>query len=162
LSGLRNKGRKGTPSRHSARGTLLDNTEISSAAATFLQPYHFQRKLALVFIPKLVCYLFMRNRLGQKDSRAQACSVEIFESRTKFDLAAAINKTLGEQRVSQAQASTILKLPQPKISALANYRLDGFSVQRLLRILNTLGRDVFIQVGKKKAGSTGKTSVIAA
>ncbi len=104
----------------------------------------------------------MRKRLGQKDSRAQACSVEILESRTKFDLATAINKTLGEQRLSQAQASTILKLPQPKVSALANYRLGGFSVQRLLRILNTLGRDVFIQVGKKKAGSIGKTSVIAA
>ena len=59
-----------------------------------------------------------------------------------------------------ARASTELGIPQPKISALANYRLNGFSVEGLL---NALGRDVVIQVGHKKhAGSTGKTSVSAA
>src|SRR5207249_11682447 len=49
---------------------------------------------------------------------------------TKFDLAAAINKAISEQRLSQVQASAMLRIPQPKISALANYHLDGFSVKR--------------------------------
>jgi len=81
---------------------------------------------------------------------------------TKFDLAAAINEAISEQRLSHVQASAMLRIPQPKISALANYHLDGFSVQRLLRILNALGRDVVSQVIKKEAGSIGKTSVAAA
>ena len=85
------------------------------------------------------------------------------DGRTKVDLARAINTAIAEQSLSQAEAATLLKLPQPKISSLANYHLDGFSVQRLFRILNALGRDVVIQVGgKNKPGSPGKTSVSAA
>jgi len=85
------------------------------------------------------------------------------ENQTKTDLATAINVAISELRLSQAQAADVLGIPQPKISALANYRLDGFSVQRLFKLLNALGRDVVIQVGKRKeAQSKGKTSVRAA
>jgi predicted XRE-type DNA-binding protein len=38
---------------------------------------------------------------------------------------------------------------QPKISALRNGRLDGFSAERLIRFLNALGRDVRITVSVK-------------
>jgi predicted XRE-type DNA-binding protein len=81
---------------------------------------------------------------------------------TKLRLAKAINEALQQQRMSQSDAATLLGIPQPKVSALANYRLDGFSVQRLFRLLNALGRDVLIQISKKKPGSIGKTSVTAA
>ena len=85
------------------------------------------------------------------------------DHRTKVDLATAINKAISERQLSQAEASSALGMPQPKISAIANFRLDGFSVQRLFRILNALGRDVVIQVGEKKeSGSTGRTYVSAA
>ena len=40
---------------------------------------------------------------------------------------------------------------QPKISALANYRLEGFSVERLMHFLNALGRDVEIVIRNKPA-----------
>jgi predicted XRE-type DNA-binding protein len=36
-------------------------------------------------------------------------------------------------------AAERLHLNQPKISALANYRLSGFSVERLIHFLNALG-----------------------
>jgi len=39
----------------------------------------------------------------------------------------AINQSLLGRRVSQIAAAGLLKISQPKISALANYRLDGFS-----------------------------------
>ena len=82
---------------------------------------------------------------------------------TKLRLATAIIEAIREQQLSQSEAAALLWIPQPKVSALVNYRLEGFSVQRLFRALNALGRDVVIQIGgKKKPGSAGKTSVRAA
>ena len=43
----------------------------------------------------------------------------------------------------------LLGINQPKISALVNYRLDGFSVERLMHFLNALDRDVEIVIRKK-------------
>ncbi len=40
------------------------------------------------------------------------------------------------RRLSQTAAARLLDINQPKISALVNYRLDGFSVERLMRFLN--------------------------
>jgi predicted XRE-type DNA-binding protein len=82
---------------------------------------------------------------------------------TKLRLASAIIEAICEQQLSQSEAAVLLGIPQPKVSALVNYRLEGFSVQRLFRALNALGRDVVIQIGgKKRSGSAGKTSVSAA
>jgi hypothetical protein len=39
--------------------------------------------------------------------------------------------------------------PVPKVSALVNYRLEGFSVERLMNFLNGLDRDVEIVIRKK-------------
>jgi len=38
---------------------------------------------------------------------------------------------------------------QPKISALMNYRFDGFSAERLMHFLNALDRDIEIVIRKK-------------
>jgi len=79
------------------------------------------------------------------------------EKLTKVRLAVAINGILEQKRVRQAAAAKLLNLNQPKISALANYRLEGFSVERLLRFLNALDRDVQIIIRpkprSKRAGS---------
>ena len=45
---------------------------------------------------------------------------------TKVRLAVKINKLFAAQRLNQARAAILLDLSQPKISALRNYRLDGF------------------------------------
>jgi hypothetical protein len=54
----------------------------------------------------------------------------------------------------------LLGVNQPKISALRNYRLSGFSVERLLNFLNALGRDVEIIIRRRRSG-TSTTRVIA-
>jgi predicted XRE-type DNA-binding protein len=46
-------------------------------------------------------------------------------------------------------AEYALDVNQPKISALMNYRLDGFSVERLMHFLNALDRDIEIVIRKK-------------
>jgi predicted XRE-type DNA-binding protein len=58
------------------------------------------------------------------------------ERQTKLRLAWALNTILDEQRLTQTAAAARLGLNQPKISALRNYKLEGFSMERLLALLN--------------------------
>jgi predicted XRE-type DNA-binding protein len=71
------------------------------------------------------------------------------EKQTKVRLAFAVNQILRARRLSQVVAARMLGVNQPKISALANYKLDGFSVGRLMYFLNALDRDVEIVIHKK-------------
>jgi Helix-turn-helix domain len=50
--------------------------------------------------------------------------------RRKLRLAHAINGVIARRRLTQAAAAEKLSINQPKVSALANYKLDGFSVER--------------------------------
>jgi predicted XRE-type DNA-binding protein len=85
------------------------------------------------------------------------------EKQTKVRLAVAINQIVEDQRLSQGVAARRLKINQPKISALSNYRLEGFSVERLMNFLTALDRDVEIIIRRKpKSGRTGRILVIAA
>lgn len=68
------------------------------------------------------------------------------ERQTKVRLALAINQIVEQRHLSQAEAARQLGINQPKISALANYRMEGFSVERLMSFLNALGRDVEIVI----------------
>src|SRR5260370_7409689 len=71
------------------------------------------------------------------------------EKQTKVRLAVAIQQIIQARRLSQTAAARVLDINQPKISALVNYHLDGFSVERLLHFLNALDRDVEIVIRKK-------------
>lgn len=71
------------------------------------------------------------------------------EKKTKVRLALAIKQIVQSRRLSQTAAARLLSINQPKISALVNYRLDGFSVERLMHFLNALDRDVEIVIRKK-------------
>jgi hypothetical protein len=51
--------------------------------------------------------------------------------------------------LSQTSAARLLAINQPKISALVNHRPEGFSVERLMRFLNALDREVEIVIRKK-------------
>jgi predicted XRE-type DNA-binding protein len=68
------------------------------------------------------------------------------EKHTKVRLAFAINRILAERRLSQTRAARHLRINQPKISALSRYRLDGFSVERLMHFLTRLGCDLEIVI----------------
>ena len=53
---------------------------------------------------------------------------------------------IGERRLTQAEAAAIMRLDQPKVSALLNGRLANFSSERLMRLLTALGRDIDITI----------------
>ena len=78
----------------------------------------------------------------------------------KAELAAKIIAEIERRRLTQSQAAAILGIDQPKISALKQGKLSGFSIERLMRLLLLLGRDIEITVkGKAKSRSTARLRV---
>jgi len=78
----------------------------------------------------------------------------------KAELAAKIIEEIQRRRLTQTQAAAILRVDQPKISALKQGKLTGFSVERLIRLLLLLGRDVEIIVkAKAKTKSAARLRV---
>lgn len=65
---------------------------------------------------------------------------------TKTNLALQIRSAIERLGLTRAEAAKRLGLDQPKISAIVNDRLDGFSADRHLRFLSALGCDVEIKV----------------
>jgi predicted XRE-type DNA-binding protein len=85
------------------------------------------------------------------------------ERQTKLRLAYALNSALKERRLTQVEAASVLSLGQPKISALLNYKLDGFSVERLMTFLTALDRDVEIIVKRKaRSRNVARITVVTA
>ena len=68
------------------------------------------------------------------------------ELQAKADLAYEISRTIDQRGLTQNEAAEILGVDQPKVSALVRGRLDGFSMERLYRFLNALGKDVEIVI----------------
>lgn len=71
----------------------------------------------------------------------------------KSTLVMCINSIVKHSHLTQVQAAKVLGISQPQVSDLARGRLDHFSVERLLKLLNALNRDVDIVI-KKKPGRT--------
>ncbi len=85
------------------------------------------------------------------------------DRQTKVLLAMAINDVLRRRGLSQGKAAEQLGINQPKISALSKYRLEGFSVERLMRFLTALNQDVEIIIrNKPRARRSGRVFVTAA
>jgi predicted XRE-type DNA-binding protein len=82
------------------------------------------------------------------------------EKQTKVRLAAAINQILAARRLSQTRAARHLRINQPKISALAHYRLNGFSVERLMHFLTRLGFQIEIVIRPARKSLPKKSSRI--
>jgi predicted XRE-type DNA-binding protein len=79
----------------------------------------------------------------------------------KAGLARQITVILEERGLTQAEAARLLGTQQPKVSQLVRGALSGFSLERLIRYLNALGRDVEIIVHEQPR-SHGSASVTVA
>jgi predicted XRE-type DNA-binding protein len=71
------------------------------------------------------------------------------DKKTKVRLAIEINQIVEDLKLSQTEAAQKLNINQPKISALSKYRIEGFSVERLMTFLTRLNRDIEIVIHKK-------------
>ncbi|MBI3678115.1 MAG: XRE family transcriptional regulator [Proteobacteria bacterium] len=84
------------------------------------------------------------------------------ERQAKLRLAYAINRIIDMQKLTQIAAAQALGVTQPKVSALLHYKLEGFSVERLMTFLTALDRDVEISIKpKSRSRPSGRISVVA-
>ncbi len=84
------------------------------------------------------------------------------EALAKAELARTISAIFATQRLTQTEAALRLGIDQPKVSSLIRGRLAGFSIDRLLRFLLALDRDVEIVVKpRRRRHTTGRVDVVA-
>ncbi|MBI3946367.1 MAG: XRE family transcriptional regulator [Armatimonadetes bacterium] len=69
---------------------------------------------------------------------------------TKATLSIAIEQRIQQLRLTQVQAAERMGLGQPDVSDIVRGRLDGFSLDCLVRCLNALGQDVEIVIHPPK------------
>jgi predicted XRE-type DNA-binding protein len=81
--------------------------------------------------------------LGYADARERSLKVQ---------LAIEVNRLLEERGLAQERAAKLLGMRQPHVSDLVRYRLNRFSVERLMDFLTRLGRDVEIRIARRRSG----------
>ena len=80
----------------------------------------------------------------------------------KAELVARIDQIIRERRLTQARAAELLGISQPDVSRLLRGNFRDYSVERLLRLMTILGRDVEIVIRKPRARRPGRLSIEAA
>ncbi len=83
------------------------------------------------------------------------------EKQAKAQLAYTINKIIEQRGLTQQNAAQILGIDQPKVSALKNGKLTGFSIERLFVFLAALDHQIDIIVRDKSAQSKDKIIHVA-
>lgn len=84
------------------------------------------------------------------------------ERQIKTRLALAVNELLHGRKLKQREIALLLHIPQPKVSALTNYRLDQFSVEKLMAFLTALNQDVEIVIRRRaRSRKPGQITVLA-
>ena len=84
------------------------------------------------------------------------------EMLVKAELSARIVDIVRARGLTQVAAAKLLGVDQPRVSALFHGQIRQFSVERLMRFLTALHRDVRIVVEAKPRRRRGRVSVEAA
>lgn len=85
------------------------------------------------------------------------------EALAKAKLVVRINDIIKSRKLTQAQAAKVLGITQSNVSRLVNGHLGDFSIERLVRFIRLLGRDVEIRIASKPRRRTpGRLTVKAA
>ena len=79
----------------------------------------------------------------------------------KAELVIRIDKIIRERGLKQADAAKLLGLSQPDVSRLLRGSFREYSMERLLRLLMALGRDVNIVIRESHTERPGRLSVEA-
>ncbi len=77
----------------------------------------------------------------------------------KADLVSRIGAVIEKRKLSQVQAAEILGVNQPKISELLHGRIEGFTMDRLVRFLTALDQEVRLSVSDKRGGGSARCVV---
>lgn len=83
------------------------------------------------------------------------------ELTAKTILAKKLNDTIEQRRLTQLDAAKLLAMPQPKVSAIRNYKLRGISLERLMQALTALDQHVEIVVRPSSRRAPARIEVSA-
>src|SRR5260370_35067697 len=79
----------------------------------------------------------------------------------KARLTLQIHRVIKARKLTQAQAGTLLGIPQPHVSDLMRGRARAFSAERLMEFTTALGHDVEVRCNRTRKGH-GQMSVVVA
>ena len=79
----------------------------------------------------------------------------------KAELVTRIDKIIRQRGLKQVEAAKLLGLSQPDVSRLLRGNFREYSLERLLRLLMALGRDVEIVIREPRSQRPGRLSVEA-
>lgn len=77
----------------------------------------------------------------------------------KAELVTRIDRIIRERGLKQVEAAKLLGLSQPDVSRLLRGKFREFSMERLLRLLTVLGRDVDIVIRESHSERPGRLSI---
>ena len=77
----------------------------------------------------------------------------------KAELVARIDEIIRQRDLTQVEAAGLLGLSQPDVSRLLRGNFREYSMERLLRLLTGLGRDVEIVIRRPRSPRHGRLSV---
>ena len=77
----------------------------------------------------------------------------------KAELVTRIDEIIRRRKLKQADAAKLLGLSQPDVSRLLRGNFRDYSVERLLRLLTALGRDVEIVIREPHSKRQGRLSI---
>jgi predicted XRE-type DNA-binding protein len=80
---------------------------------------------------------------------------------TKRILAMQLNKIIELRGLSQTEAAKRIGMTQPKVSLIRNYRLENFSLERLIQALTALDQHVEIIIRPADNEDNAKITVAA-
>jgi predicted XRE-type DNA-binding protein len=113
----------------------------------------------------------MRNQSAERQEPVSRGTGNVFadlgftdaaERQAKLRLAYALNQVLQERELSKADAAKVLGITQRKVSALRHYKLTGFSLERLMKLLAAVDQDVEAVIRRQpRSGRPARINVVA-
>ena len=79
--------------------------------------------------------------------------------RLKAELVTRIDDIIRRRGLKQVEAAKLLGLSQPDVSRLLRGNFRDYSIERLLRLLTALGRDVQINIRKSESSRKGTLTI---
>ncbi len=79
----------------------------------------------------------------------------------KAELVGRIDAILRQRDITQTEAARLLGLSQPDVSRLLRGDFREYSLERLLRLLTALGRDIDIVIRQPRSDTAGRLRVAA-
>jgi predicted XRE-type DNA-binding protein len=81
------------------------------------------------------------------------------EMQLRADLVQQLREIIRRKHLTQAAAAKLLGITQPDLSSLLNGRLTKYSLERLLKFMTTLDRDVKIVVKEKPRHRSARLTI---